>query len=211
MSSPAIIKGLYAIVDDSFGDSVGLAENILAGGCRLLQLRSKQMSTARFLDAARKIKTICRKRGATFIINDRIDIALAAGADGVHLGQDDLSLNEAKKIMGNKIIGISTHNLSEAEEAEKRGAHYIGFGPIFRTNTKADAHAVQGLDKLSKIRQKVSIPIVAIGGITGENMQSAYLAGADAVAIISYLAKAKNVCERTKELMNIKGVSHDRD
>lgn len=205
MLSPAIIKGLYAIVDDSFADPVKLAEEILDGGCRLLQLRSKKMSTGLFLETAKRIGKACKKRGATFIVNDRLDIALAAGANGVHLGQDDLPLDEAKKIMGNKIIGISTHNLEEAQAAEKGAAHYIGFGPIFRTTTKADAHALQGLDKLSEISQRVSIPIVAIGGISAENMRSTYLAGADAVAIISDLAGAKNVCERTKELMTIKG------
>lgn len=197
-----IIKGLYALVDDSFADPVGLAGEILDGGCRLLQLRSKKMSTGLFLETARKIGKACRKRGATFIINDRVDIALAVDADGVHLGQDDLPLGEAKNIIGNKIIGISTHNLSEAQEAEKGGAHYIGFGPIFRTKTKPDAHAAQGLDTLVNIRGKVSLPIVAIGGITAKSMKSAYLAGADAVAIFSDLAGAKNVCERTKELMS---------
>lgn len=205
MPSPAVINGLYAIIDDSFADPVGLAGKVIAGGCRLLQLRAKRMSTAAFLESARAIRTACHDVGATFIVNDRLDIALAVDADGVHLGQDDLPLSEAGKIMGHKIIGISTHSLEEAQSAEKGGAHYIGFGPIFRTGTKKDAHAVQSPDELSKIRRKISIPVVAIGGITLQNIESVFAAGADAVAVISALAAADDAFETTRKLMKING------
>lgn len=205
MSSSTFIKGLYAIVDDSFNHPIELARQIISGGCRLLQLRSKKMSTAEFLSTASEIQKICEKAEAIFIVNDRIDIALAVGAGGVHLGQDDIPLKAARKIIGNKIIGVSTHNLAETQAAQNEGANYIGFGPIFSTSTKLDAHAVQGIDKLISMRKEISIPIVAIGGVKKENMEELYNAGADAAAIISSLAKADDACGTTSKLMAIKG------
>ena len=126
-----------------------------------------------------------RAAGCQLIINDRVDIALACDADGVHLGQDDLPLGAGKKLMGRKIIGISTHDVDQAREAEHNGADYIGFGPMFGTETKATGYGARGVEMLKQIRAAVTIPIVAIGGITEQNVQQVWQAGADSAAIIS--------------------------
>ncbi len=131
------------------------------------------------------MRELTLKHKVTFIVNDYIDIALAVGADGVHLGQEDMPVHEARKIMGRgKIIGISTHNLKHAVNAEEAGADYIGFGPMFHTNTK-DAGKPRGLTQLKKISDRVHIPIVAIGGITWENIREVMDAGADNAAVAS--------------------------
>lgn len=201
-----IIKGLYAIIDDSFPEPLLTADRILAGGGRILQLRAKKISGAEFLETAIAIRSLCTAKGALLIINDRVDIAIMSGADGVHLGQDDLPIEAARRVLGSeKIIGVSTHNLTEACSASEEGADYIGFGPVFSTDTKSDAHAVQGLDKLKEISLVVDIPLVAIGGICEENMSSVLEAGADAVAVISAIAGASNIGLKTSELIAIAG------
>ncbi len=140
---------------------------------------------------AAAIREYTKKRGVTFIVNDYIDIALAVDADGVHLGQDDMPIEEVRKIMGRrKILGVSTHNLKQAIQAENSGADYIGFGPIFHTGTK-DAGRPRGLKKLEKIRSHIGIPIVAIGGIAIENVGDVLHAGADACAVISGILSGK--------------------
>jgi len=203
-----LIKGLYAIVDGSFPGPVPTAEGILAGGGRVLQLRAKKMSSARFLETAIAIRSLCAARGALFIINDRVDIAMMSGADGVHLGQDDLPVEAARKLLGSeKIIGVSTHNMDEACKASEGGADYIGFGPVFRTATKGDAHAVQGLGRLKEISSAVEIPLVAIGGISEGNMRSVLEAGADAAAVISAIASASDISGKAAELVAIAGAA----
>ena len=154
-------------------------------GIRTIQLREKQMSKRAIFEVAVDIRKITAAHGATFIVNDYIDIALAAGADGVHLGQEDMPVNDARKIMGRgKIIGISTHTLRQAVRAQESGADYIGFGPMFHTTTK-NAGSPKGLGALRKIRNHITIPIVAIGGITRQNINEVLEAGADACAIAS--------------------------
>ena len=201
-----LIKGLYAIVDDSFPDPVLTAEKILAGGGHILQLRAKKMSSAKFLETAIAIRSACAANGALLIINDRVDIAMMSGADGVHLGQDDLPIEATRKVLGReKIIGVSTHNMGEACRASKDGANYVGFGPVFRTATKGDAHEVQGLERLKEISAAVKIPLVAIGGISEWNMRDVLDAGADAVAVISAIASASDISGKTAELVAITG------
>ncbi len=131
---------------------------------------------------------------ATFIVNDRCDLALAVGADGVHLGQDDLPLAYARAIMGpEKIIGISTHNLHQVKEATSGGANYIGFGPIFRTGTKRDHEPVVGIEGLRLVRAHTPLPIFAIGGLTREQTPLVLEAGANGIAVVSALAKAQDI------------------
>jgi thiamine-phosphate pyrophosphorylase len=167
----------------------------LGAGARWIQYREKETTRReRYLEAL-KIRDLTRQVGALFIINDETDIALAAEADGVHLGQDDLPLPEARKIMGERIIGISTHSLSDAIAAQEGGADYIGFGPMFPTATK-DAGTPKGVAMLREIRSGVQIPVVAIGGISTENLQEVFAAGADAVAVASAILRgdiAENV------------------
>jgi thiamine-phosphate diphosphorylase len=162
----------------------------------------KDLPTRDFLDTAQEIREICRRHGCLLIINDRADIALAVDADGVHVGQEDLPLAAARKVVGpEKIVGVSTHDPQQALEAERGGADYIGFGPLFGTNTKATGYTARGLDQLRNIRKLVSIPIVAIGGVTTERAPSALAAGANAVAMISELVLASDVTAKVRETL----------
>jgi len=194
----------YAMVDPSGGhDPVELAEMLLAAGARILQLRLKETPGREFLLAARAIAPRCRARGAVFIVNDRVDIAILAEADGVHLGQTDLPLAAAREIIGaSKIIGISTHNAAMARAAEEGGADYIGFGPMYPGGLKNTA-AGQGLANLREIRAAVRIPIVAIGGITEASMPEVLAAGADAAAIITDVVKAPDISAKVRALIAI--------
>jgi thiamine-phosphate pyrophosphorylase len=204
------IKGLYAIVDASFSDPQKIAVEILRGGGRIIQLRAKTLPAGEFLDLARKIRAKCIEYGATFIINDRVDIAMLSGADGVHLGQDDMPIAEARKMLGNaKLIGISTHNAAEGLVADKAGADYIGFGPIFKTDTKKDADPVKGLEGLKTVMRELSLPMVGIGGINASNIVSVLDAGADAAAVISAIAGASDVKLATYDMINLMGVAHE--
>jgi len=178
---------LYAILDPE--QTRGRpAQRVLAAlleaGVSILQLRVKSLPPVDFLELAKQARAVTRAHGCQLIINDRVDIALACGADGVHLGQDDLPLSAGRKLMGQKIIGISTHDLDQARAAERAGADYIGFGPMFGTRTKATGYEARGPEMLHQIRRAVTLPIVAIGGITEANVQEVWQAGADSVAII---------------------------
>jgi thiamine-phosphate pyrophosphorylase len=137
-----------------------------------------------------------------FIVNDRVDIAVAADADGVHLGQEDLPLPAARKLMGEKIIGISTHNAEQAREAEQGGADYIGFGPMFGTVTKATGYTARGLAMLREVRQAVNLPIVVIGGITERNVNEVWQAGADSAAIISDILGAEHIAAKVRRIQS---------
>ena len=201
---------LYAIADTlgrlelSF---FGLAEQICAGGARLLQLRVKDRPTREFLTLAQEVRTICHRYGSLLIINDRADIALAVEADGVHVGQEDLPLAAARKVLGpGKLIGVSTHDPAQALAAARGGADYLGFGPLFGTSTKATGYSARGLDQLREVRALVSLPIVAIGGITAERAPAVLAAGADAIAMISDLVLADNITAKVQEtLETVKG------
>ena len=196
---------LYTIAD-TLGRSelsfVELAKKLCAGGARVLQLRVKQMSSRTFLAVAQEVRDVCRQYDCVLIINDRADVALAVNADGVHVGQEDIPLEAARKVLGpNKIIGVSTHDPEQALLAERGGADYIGFGPLFGTNTKATGYTARGLDRLRELRALVRLPIVAIGGISAERAVSVLAAGADAVAMISDLVLASDVTAKVGEVL----------
>jgi thiamine-phosphate pyrophosphorylase len=158
---------------------------VLKAGVRWLQYRDKRRSRRKIYEESIRLRKITKEFNAVFIVNDHADISLAVNADGVHLGQDDLPIGEARKIIGkDKIIGISTHNLEQAIEAEKEGADYIGFGPVFHTVTK-DAGIPKGTETLQKIKSQVQIPVVAIGGINLKNCRSVLDTGVDAIAVAS--------------------------
>jgi len=178
-----------------------IAREALKGGGRLIQLRAKKISTAGLVETAAAINDSCKRAGATFIVNDRVDVALAVDADGVHLGQDDLPISEARRLLGkDKIIGISTHSLEEAILAEAQGADYIGFGPVFKTLTKKDALKPRGLNDLRTITDRISIPVVAIGGINVTDLESLFDAGVDGVAMISAIAGCGNISQTTSQI-----------
>jgi len=187
------LPALYAIVDplDTARSPEELATALLAGGARLLQLRLKQATSRDLLATAERIARAARAAGALFLVNDRPDIARAVRADGVHLGQDDLSVAAARRVLGSKgLIGVSTHDLAEALGAADAGADYIGVGPVYATTSKAHAPAARGLELVRAVRAAVRCPIVGIGGITPETAPAVRAAGADAVAMIGALARA---------------------
>ena len=199
-----LLPPLYAILDPEQTrgrDPEAVVRRLLDGGAKLVQLRAKTLAPRDFLQLARSARSLTRSHDCRLIINDRADIALACDADGVHLGQEDLPLHAARKIMGQKLIGISTHDTDQAEEAERAGADYIGFGPMFGTTTKATGHAARGVEMLRQVRAAVKLPIVAIGGIKENNVQEVWRAGADSAAIISDILGAEDVTAKTKRIL----------
>ncbi len=199
------IRGLYAIVDNTLTPHLShpeLAEKVLQGGARIIQLRVKPpapLSHRKLLETAKVIRKLTRQHESSLIINDRADIALAAEADGLHLGQDDLPLSEARRILGeNKVIGISTHSLEEAERAWKEGADYLGFGPVFTTETKGESLSPRGAESLKQVVDAIDLPIIAIGGINEKNIEEVIQAGATGAAIISSITTAEDITEKTR-------------
>jgi len=175
----------------------------LKAGVRWIQYRNKDGSRREIFRESVNLRKITRDFNTMLIINDHADIALAADADGVHLGQDDLPLKEARKIIGrDKIVGISTHSLDEAIDAGRSGADYIGFGPIFHTITK-DAGSPKGISLLGEIKNKVHIPVVAIGGINLENAGSVFETGADAIAVSSAILGGQ-IAENVRMFIDVK-------
>ncbi|UCD34206.1 MAG: thiamine phosphate synthase [Nitrospiraceae bacterium] len=178
---------LYLITDTAIAglSHRTIARRAIAAGIGTIQIRDKCLCRRELYREAAAVRKITREHGVTLIINDHVDIALAVDADGVHLGQEDLPLAEARSIMGDrKIIGLSTHSASQAARAEQGGADYIGFGPLYRTETK-DAGRPRGIRALQEVRRIVTIPVVAIGGISRANIREVLDAGADAAAILS--------------------------
>lgn len=200
----ALPSRFYGIVDEAGArDPVELARLMLEGGARLLQLRLKRAGGRALLEAARAVAELCRARGATFIVNDRADIAMLSGADGVHLGQDDLPLEAARRILGpDRIIGVSTHALDEARAAELGGADYVGFGPVYPGGLKRNA-AGKGLDELRAVGRALRIPVVAIGGITEATIPEVLAAGAAAAALISDVVGAADVRAKVRALLEL--------
>ncbi|MCR4287333.1 MAG: thiamine phosphate synthase [Deltaproteobacteria bacterium] len=196
-NAPNKIRGLYAIIDTSLiamSEAEKTAVEILEGGARIIQLRAKDAPTGHMLEAARKIRALTVSYGALFMVNDRVDVALLSRANGVHLGNDDIPAEDARKLLGkNALIGISTHTRHEALEARKRGADYISFGPVFATKTKKDALSPRGLNALKQAIEAVSIPVVAIGGINEKNLSDVLACGVDATAIISDILTSKDI------------------
>lgn len=203
---------LYAVTDRRWANKQSLKEQIelsLKGGVTFLQLREKNLSEEEFLKEAREIKELAKEYKVPFIINDNVDVAMKVDADGVHVGQDDKDAKEVRKIIGkNKILGVSAQTIKQAIKAEKDGADYIGVGAVFPTGTKKDAENLS-IEILKKICQSVTIPVVAIGGITKENilkLKGSKIAG---VALVSAIFASKDIkqdCQKLKEL-SIKVVS----
>ena len=194
--------GLCFITDSKISDLSyeEMTLKVLTGGVRWVQYREKGRSRRKIYEKAVRLRRIAKDYNALFIVNDFVDIAICVNADGVHLGQDDLPLKEARKIIGkHRIIGISTHSLEQAIEAEKNGADYIGFGPVFHTLTK-DAGEPRGINTLREVKNHTKIPIVAIGGISLENIRSVLDTGVDAVAIASAILSG-DIGENTRRFM----------
>jgi thiamine-phosphate diphosphorylase len=211
---PLDLPPLYAILDpeQTLGRNPGaVLDALLEGGAGIVQLRAKTLAPRDFLELARASCTLARGRDCLLIVNDRSDIALASGADGVHLGQEDLPLHAARRIMAGKIIGISTHSVEQAREAERDGADYIGFGPVFGTATKNTGYDARGTDTLRAVRAAVKIPIVAIGGVKEENVTQVWRAGADSAAIISDILGAKDIAEKVRRILRLSQSNRDTE
>lgn len=182
-----------------------MVERLAAGGATLVQLRDKTAAARDFYEATRDALAFARPRGILIIVNDRVDIARAAEADGVHLGQDDLPPAEARAILGpHAIIGFSTHSVEQAVSEETAAADYIAIGPVFATRTKENPDPVVGLAGVTAVRRRIRKPLVAIGGVTAANAPDVFAAGADAVAVISELFTApEETSDRMRALLSL--------
>ena len=199
---------IYPITDTSLS-TLSLPEQVAemaAGGAVLIQLREKHASARQFFDSARKALHVAQANGVRLIINDRVDIAMALNADGVHLGQHDLSPVHARRLLGEEaIIGYSTHSLSQAMEAVKLPIDYLAFGPIFPTSTKEDPDPVVGLKVLADVKEIAgTLPLIAIGGIDETNLAAVFAAGADSAAVIrTVLADRDGIEQKVRSLLSI--------
>lgn len=183
---------------------VEVLKEAIDGGITIYQFREKgegSLKETKKYELAKELQSLCRKHSVPFIVNDDIDLALELEADGVHIGQDDEPVEEVRKKIGNKILGVSAHSIEEVDHAIKNGADYLGVGPIFPTSTKEDAKAVQGTKLIEELRDKgYDIPIVGIGGIKIENAPLVIKAGADGVSVITAISLAENIEETTAQL-----------
>jgi len=199
------IGKLHVITDhviQSRFSHVQLAELAIRGGADTIQFRQKTGATKEMIDISRQMKSICTGAQVFFIVNDRLDVAMASGADGVHLGQDDFPIPLARKILGEDIfIGGSAATLEEARKCFEEGAAYVGFGPVFPTTSKDDAGPVSGIELLSQVVEAVPVPIIAIGGITPQNTLAVLQAGAKGIAVISAVCCAPDPEDATRKLL----------
>lgn len=197
---------LYLVTDRKILGDRDLNKSVteaIEGGVSLVQLREKDIDTRDFYNVAKDLKAITDSENIPLLINDRLDIALAVDATGVHLGQKDMPMLKAREILGDeKIIGISVATVEEAIKAEKDGADYLGVGAMFQTNSKLDTRSVS-LDTLKKIKETVKIPVVAIGGINESNIEALKEANIDGVAIISAILGKDDITKACKELLGI--------
>lgn len=197
---------LYLVTDRSFLNGRSLKECVedsIKGGVTLVQVREKDISSREFYNIAKEVQEVTSKYNVPLIINDRIDIALAINADGVHLGQSDMPIEIARKILGkDKIIGISAGNIEEALEAQNKGADYLGLGTTFFTGTKKDINKPIGLDGLKELTKNIKIPSVAIGGINETNSKSVMETGVNGISVISAILNNDDIETATKNLYN---------
>ena len=198
---------LYVITDEEIAGGrshAEIARQAVFGGAGIIQLRDKNRSCAELTTIGREIAVITRKAGAIFIINDRLDVAMACDADGVHLGQDDLRVSTARQLAPpGFIIGVSVGTVEDAVEAEREGADYVALSPVFSTASKNDAGPGHGLDRLRDIRQSVSLPLVAIGGINRQNVRDVIVAGADGIAVISAVVASRDITAAARQLREL--------
>ncbi len=197
---------LYLITDPLLakGSLISTVKSAILGGVTMVQYRNKHAQTKTLIKEASMLRKITKEKRVPLIINDRVDVALAVDADGVHVGQDDMPINIARKLLGaKKIIGASVKTLKQAKQAEEEGADYLGVGSVFATKTKTDAGKPIGLERLKQIVSLVNIPVVGIGGIAKENAAEVIKAGAKGVAVASAIMGKENPQKEARELVNI--------
>ena len=197
---------LYAVTDSAWVGRQSLAQQVesaLKGGVTCVQLREKSLNEADFLKEALEIKALCKQYGVPFFINDNVDVAIRCGADGIHVGQEDMQAAQVRKLVGeHMMIGVSVHSVEEALQAVENGADYLGVGAMFPTDTKPDASAVP-LDVLRDICQAVSVPVVAIGGIGKANLPQLSKTGVDGIALVSAIFAAEDIEQECRELRTL--------
>jgi thiamine-phosphate pyrophosphorylase len=198
---------LYVITDETIAGGrshADIAQRALSGGADVIQLRDKGRSCAELAVVGREIAAIIRKAGAVFILNDRLDVAIACGADGVHLGRHDMLVSTARQLgPPSFIIGVSVGTVEEAVDAEREGADYLALSPTFSTTSKDDAGPGLGLERLREICRAVAIPVVAIGGINRRNVRDVIVAGADGIAVISAVVASPDITAAARELKDL--------
>jgi len=200
------VKGYYFITDCELSLAGNEKDVISAVSCgvKVVQYRNKNAETRQMYEEAVLLRKICRDSGSIFLVNDRVDIALATQADGVHLGQSDMPCLAARKLLGSEcIIGVTVHNVSEALQAKSMGADYLGVSPIFQTATKPDAGKPAGIRLIEEIRAEVTIPLIAIGGINHSNAGEVVRAGADGLCAISCVVAKENVRDEILKFQDI--------
>ena len=205
MAEPAAARlaGLHLVTDSALCGERGLlavVEAAVRGGVRVVQLREKTLATRPFVERARALKALLQPLGVPLIVNDRLDVALACGADGVHVGQEDLSPKDMRRWMPQGLIGLSIERLDQLDAAERLPVDYYGASPVFATTTKADAAPALGLEGLRALRARTTRPLVAIGGIGAHNAGAVMAAGADAVAVVSALCAAPDPEDAARRL-----------
>jgi thiamine-phosphate pyrophosphorylase len=201
-----VFPRLYAIIDPTLLtiSELALAESLAGSGVELIQYRDKTASSRRYFEISRQLAHVLGPRGARLIVNDRPDVALLAGAGGVHVGQEDLGVEDARAVCGvDRWVGVSTHTLEQLAEADRTSADYVAFGPIFQTSTKKNPDPVVGTELLRKARAMTKKPLVAIGGITLERAADVYRAGADSLAVIRDLICAPDPAVRAREYLDV--------
>jgi thiamine-phosphate pyrophosphorylase len=201
-----VLPRLYVILDAALPTipETECAKSLADAGVRLFQYRSKSTSAREILEKSRGLAELLNERRATFFVNDRADIAALAGASGVHVGQEDLGVEQARTVVGrDKLIGVSTHNLEQFRTATESSADYIAVGPIFATGTKKNPDPVVGTDFIRQVRGLTAKPIVAIGGITLERAAEVIEAGADSVAVISDILRAPDPAKRAHQYLQL--------
>ncbi len=200
-----VIKGLYVVLDsDSLGrrDPVLVARAAIRGGAKAIQYRAKSLGDAERFANCKRLARLCAEKNVSFVVNDRCDIALAVGASGVHLGHEDMPPRIARKLLGaRKIVGVSSHSVPEALKLARCKPDYVAVGPVFESGTKITARRLLGAETVRRIAHKITLPVVAIGGINRHNAQSLIQAGASAVAVIAAVGNAKNPEKATRELV----------
>ncbi|SDI32568.1 thiamine phosphate synthase [Natribacillus halophilus] len=208
-------SGLYVISAEKLHPErslLSVMEAALKGGAGAIQLRDKESDKAALIEKGRQLQQLARRYQVPFIMNDHLDVALAINADGVHVGQGDFPLGEARALLGaDKLIGISTHTKEEALEAEKLGADYIGIGPVYETSSKEDTEAELGVAGLKEIRKHVSIPTVAIGGIKLENAEAVAATGVNGLAVISEVVTSNDIEGTCRAFTDILTEARERD
>ncbi|KPU26518.1 thiamine-phosphate pyrophosphorylase [Caloranaerobacter sp. TR13] len=197
---------IYGITAEEFSlgrTNIQVVEEMIKAGIKIIQYREKEKSKLEKYNECKAIRKLTKDSGVTFIVNDDVDIAIAVKADGIHLGQDDMPIEEVRKIAGNMIIGLSTHNIKQAKTAVKKGADYIGVGPIFNTTTKKNVEKSEGLKYLKWVSENIQIPCVAIGGIKESNIIEVKKYGGKCFAMISEIVGSPNIVKKIKSIRRL--------